>query len=175
MYFDGELISKLNEEYQLLLSATYSNLSEGDIFILLRENLSDSVKTVDKRTSNKIDAKTKGTVDALKKLTIGSTQEEIIYNRKKVSTLVKKAATIGTAAAINPAIAVLGTFSYAIAKKKLKKSEQEKILFELKQELEIVEEKIRDADNNNEKEKKYELMRLRMEINKSIERIRRGY
>ena len=138
---------------------------------LVQEGVTDTIKTADKRASDKIDSASKGVVETIKQITVGDTQEEIINNKTKVSSVVKKAITLGTGWVIAPTITLLGAFTYAILRKKLKKEEKQKILADLKLELELCETKIQDAESAGEKEKKYQLIRLRNELKRSIHKI----
>lgn len=58
--------------------------------------------------------------------------------------------------------------------KHMDKREKNKILQELEDELEMVEEKIEDSRGDEDKSKKYELMRIRAKLKKEIDRIQLG-
>ena len=73
--------------------------------------------------------------------------------------------------AINPAIAAI-TFLVGVAlDAKADSKVRTQILDELKEELKIVEEKIDDAKSDSERQKKYELMRIKNKLEKDIKRI----
>ena len=63
--------------------------------------------------------------------------------------------------------------SFAIDKHMDKKVKNQ-ILQELENELEMVEEKIEDSRGDEDKSKKYELMRIRAKLKKDIDRIQLG-
>lgn len=60
-----------------------------------------------------------------------------------------------------------------VISKRAKEFERKKLLSELKRELEIVDEKIKDADGSGDREKKYQLMRVKHKLETDIDRIKR--
>jgi hypothetical protein len=94
-------------------------------------------------------------------------------NIPKFSKMVKRAIILGFTWAVNPAIAVITAAAAFALSKKGKESQRQMILRDLNNELEMVEEKIKDADSNSEKEKKYQLMRLRQTIQSNRDKIQR--
>ena len=131
------------------------------------------IKTVDKRTSNKIDDKADTLITDIKKSLTSDKREDIIRNNlPKLSKIIKSGILLGTAAAINPALAVVGALTSIALSKKIKAKERTRILNELKHELEITEEKIKDAEADNDRKKKYQLMRLKNSLQRDIDRIR---
>jgi hypothetical protein len=58
--------------------------------------------------------------------------------------------------------------------KRTKEREKKRILLELETELKIVREKIEDAKGENEKQKKYQLMRIEADLEKEVMRIKHG-
>lgn len=106
-----------------------------------------------------------------KKDIIGANRDEIMSNHIKVSTIVKGVLKSGIVTLIHPVAGLVYMCTKLILKGKLRTREREKILADLKLELEICEEKINDATNAGDKQKKYELMRLRNELKRSILRL----
>lgn len=101
-------------------------------------------------------------------------REEIISNSlPALSKMVKRAIGLGIAWAINPAIAAIGLVTAMGIDKRATEVEKKKILSELKKELEIVEEKIKDADGSGDRNEKYQLMRLKQKIETDIDKIKR--
>lgn len=132
----------------------------------------DKVKTVDKKVSGKMDASYDKILKDLRKKIVGQSREEIINNRTKLSTMVKKAILVGGGFLLNPILGLIALYTQIVIRKGLKEREKSRILSEIKGELEIIEEKLKDADSNNDRTKKYELMRLRRELKKQEEKIR---
>ena len=75
---------------------------------------------------------------------------------------------MGTVATAITLIASIAHDKYADAK------EKNRIINELEDELEMVEEKIEDSKGDDNKSKKYELMRIRAKLKKEIDRIQMG-
>lgn len=93
----------------------------------------------------------------------------------KITRWIKRAITLGVVSALtNPIIAGIGLLTYIATDKHFDRKEKAKIIRELKSELEIVEEKIEDARGDENKQNKYELMRIRTKLKKDIERIEFG-
>lgn len=101
-------------------------------------------------------------------------REDIIQdNFPKISKMIKRAIIIGATWAVNPAIAVIGAMTSWALSKKGKETQRRRILKDLNNELEMIEEKIKDADANSDKKKKYELMRLKQTIQNNRDKIKR--
>lgn len=147
-------------------------LTENGSRVAIAKNTISKVKRANKVASDKVDTVFDRLIKDTRKAIIGQSREEIINNRIKVSTIIKKAILTGTSFYINPALGLLTTFVQLCVRGRLKIREKNRILADLKAELEICEEKIRDAEADNDRKKKYELMRVRREIQRSIEKIR---
>jgi len=145
---------------------------ENGIGFLLNESLSDKAVHADKKASGVIDNFISKSAEVAKKIVIGNERDDIIENRIKASKVIKELVVYGGIGIFNPALALLAWLSKTALKVKLSKAEKEKILFELKTDLEVLDEKIADAGSSNDRKKKYELMRLRNETKKTIERIK---
>lgn len=75
---------------------------------------------------------------------------------------------------IGPVLTVITLLGTIALDKNYDKKERRKILNELETELTIVTEKIEDARGADDKEKKYQLMRIKQKLEREIERIKRG-
>lgn len=147
---------------------------------LIQENMRGMVKTasgnvrrVARNVDRTIDNVGDTIVDGGKKREILKVRQEIMRGRKSFSHLFKIAlATIGIASGALPNIGIPALVIYLIRHKKIKDKEKRQLLAELKSELEIVNEKIKDAEADNDRKKKYEYIRLRREIQRGIEQIR---
>ena len=101
-------------------------------------------------------------------------RKEILTGKIKFSTILKHAVAFGTAAYVSPVIAALGAVIWLARRHLLKKRQKDLLLKDLKTELEIIEEKIEDAKQDGDKVKKYQYIRLRNEVKRSIEKLRYG-
>lgn len=113
-------------------------------------------------------------VDGGKKYEIMETRKDILRGRKSFSSLVKIAVGVCMATASFKA-ALFGfplIMTYLIRKRGINNKEKRKILAELKREKVVIQEKIRDADRDDNRKAKYNLMRLDKEMDRCIEQIR---
>lgn len=92
----------------------------------------------------------------------------------KLSKMIKLAIGAGAAWAINPAIAAIGAVVMLARSKKIQAREKDRLISEIKEERMIVEEKIKDADANGDKNKKYQLMRVKNSLDRAEKRITYG-
>lgn len=188
----SEFLSSIDtdESASLILLETTLNLSMlqkaefwNDSFEdnMIDESVKDvkmKVKQVKKSISSKEQKMDKWFDDTLKDIRNNLRNEKrsmIVQNDfPKLSKLIKRAIVLGTGFAINPAIAAIGLMTTFVLSKKSTHDEKKKLLLELNRELEITNEKIRDADSNGDKKEKYELMRLKHKIETNIDKIK-GY
>ena len=89
----------------------------------------------------------------------------------KLSKIVKMALAAGAAWAISPAIAAVGAVVTFARSKKVNDREKDRLISEIREERTIVEEKIKDADANADKKEKYELMRLKISLDRAEKRL----
>lgn len=175
---DEELVIK---DLDTFLEYAYNlgiEIDSDDVF--LQENLRGATKTTTgkiKHVSNKIDRTIDNVgdtvIDGGRKKEILKVRQEIMRGRKSFSHLFKIAlATAGIATGVLPSFGIPALVAYLIRHKKIKDKERRELLAELKSELEIVNEKIKDAESDNDRKKKYEYIRLRREIQRGIEQIR---
>ena len=69
---------------------------------------------------------------------------------------------------------IIGVLGASALSKSTEVREKRRILLDLETELKITREKIDDAKSENEKEKKYQLMRIEAQLEKEIFRIKHG-
>lgn len=175
--FEG-MEEDLNELYYSLQVAqrygqNYELIGEGIIASskLKAKTAKQKADRLGDRIDNKVASKIKDIENSIKEDVRDKKVKGIPF---KVTKLIKTAAIAGTAWAINPAILALGILAKMTIGKYLTAREKDRLMNELTQELEIVEEKIKDADANGDKEKKYQLMRLRNEIKRNKMKISSG-
>lgn len=167
-FTEDELNNIFSETLSYMDDAIYfAELNEGRIIQKAKEIKYKTNKNVDK-VDDKVGEKIKSIQNSIKE---DIREKEIKGMPVKVSRLIKIACTVGVAWAINPAIAMVAAVTSAVITNQMSLRERDKLLTELKEEYEIVEEKIKDADNSGDKNKKYELMRLRNQIGKNIQRL----
>lgn len=167
-FTEEELNNIFSEALSYMDDAIYfAELNEGRIIQKAKEIKYKTNKNVDK-VDDKVGEKIKSIQNSIKE---DIREKEIKGMPVKVSRLIKIACTVGVAWAINPAIAMVAAVTSAVITNQMSLRERDKLLTELKEEYEIVEEKIKDADNSGDKNKKYELMRLRNQIGKNIQRL----
>lgn len=174
--FEMSLLS--NEEKYVLCEDV--DLSEGvikDTANKAKEKVRMGHKVVKQkvnRNEKRVDTWFDKTLKKIKGESRNRTREEIVTDSfPKISKLVKRAIGLGAAYAINPALAGIGMMTTFVISKRAKEFERKKLLSELKRELEIVDEKIKDADGSGEREKKYQLMRVKHKLETDIDRIKR--
>lgn len=168
------MILQLNESIDELIDIILENdmtLSESKLRNATRK-VAGKIERANRKSSAKIDGVADTIIDGGRQNEKKRMRQEIMDGRLKVSTVVKRAVALGTITAINPAIGVLTATVFLFRKGLIKKNQQTQLLAELKSELEIVEEKIKDAESENDKKKKYQYIRLRREIQRSIDKIR---
>ena len=143
------------------------------------------VKTAVNKVSDPIINTINKTINDIKKMDSDERRERIItgqFRYKLFNTLTKAIAgvaagklvgvLIGGGSVVAPILTLIGTITAFALNKYLDKKERQKILYELESELKIVDEKIEDAKSDNERQKKYELMRIKQKLEKDIERIK---
>lgn len=139
------------------------------------KDVQHKVVQTDKKVSSKLDGFVDDVKSNAKKLLLPDAKEDIIKDTMPpLSKLIKQACVIGAAWAINPAVAAITALTVVMASNKVRRDARRKILAELKEELEMVEEKIKDAESKGDNKSKYQLMRLRNKLKTSIERIKYG-
>lgn len=180
-------IIPFNEEQFLLLGEDldyedfYKNFSEGNATGTVKRAVKKAsyIKNkIDKKVSNAIDQTYDAAREGDRKKEINSIRKDIMNGRGAPSTLIKRVVKMAIAAVgiglatgtveLSPILALIGFIINTARRQKLYDKEKEKIIFELKQELKIVEEKINDASGEENKKKKYQYIRIKMELERQI-------
>ena len=89
---------------------------------------------------------------------------------KAIKTCIEVGALAQAGLLFNPIFSALFTV-YKVSNNKNKMRIRNQMIGELKTEMEIIDEKIKDADNNHDNKAKYQLMRLKNELNKKLLRV----
>ena len=123
-----------------------------------------------------IDSQLTKMVDSMKNLALGDARTEVIEGKKvTVISLLKKIlggyAVYSMFGPIKASIALV--VRYGLRKGRTL-SERRKLISELNEEIEIIEEKIDDAKNDGNRKAKYNMMRTRSELVKARDRLRAG-
>ncbi len=139
----------------------------------VKTKLNDVKQTI-KKVENKIDSAFDRKVKAIMQDAKNETEERIVSRTlPKLTSMLKTGGLVGGALAVfNPVTVAAGALVTMAIKKNFSMKSKKRILNELKLEAEIIEEKIKDADSEGNKQAKYELMRRRSDINRAIDRIR---
>lgn len=132
------------------------------------------VTAVTARVPQHIDNFVSDVLNKIKKMDTDERKKRIIEGgfRVKLFKFIRNAFLVGTAAMINPALAAIGILASVAIDKKLDYEVRKNIVREMESELEIVNEKINDAGSRGEKEKKYQLMRIKSKLEADIQRIK---
>lgn len=122
-----------------------------------------------------IDSSISAITRGLKTCLVGDTRTAIIEG-KKITPIEALVRVLGTAAIFrfNKVAGLIAIVVQYALKKTTLRSERKKIILELEQELEIIEEKIEDAKGDGNKQAKYALMRTRNDLKTAISKIRYG-
>ncbi len=167
------------------LSAAYDAGILSENFELLTEGVG-SASTVVRNAASAVANKAKGTREAIdgtadriveqkRKSDLMRARNEVMNGRKPVSSYVKMAvAFIAMDAGVLPGIAIVPIIASMKRNKKLRQIEQANLVSELTTELEIINEKIKDAEADNNRVMKYNYIRLRRELQRGIQQLRIG-
>jgi len=131
------------------------------------------VKAVAKRIPRHIDNLINNTLGKIRDMDHEERRKRIIEGGYKVKLLkiIRNAILIGGTALIHPALAAIGLLTAIAVDKRQDKRVRNQILNELENELKIVNEKIEDAKGDTDKQKKYQLMRIKHKLENDIKRI----
>jgi cell division protein FtsB len=130
------------------------------------------VKRADRRFSGKVDDSVGRVRDGKSKDEVKKIRQDILDGRVRVSSLLKRGFAVALVGSFSPWLAAIGAAVYLARKGYIKKNQKDEMLAELKAELEVLNEKIKDAESDNDKKKKYKYIRLRREVQRSIDRLR---
>ena len=167
------------QEFDKFLEFAYSEgylddllLQEGIRQVLRRTG--SSINRVSRNFDKKIDGVADAVIDGGKKYDIPTIRREILRGRKSVSQILHTAIRIIGLGAICPPLGFAGLITHMFRSKRMRMHEKQALLEELKTELAIIDEKIRDAEADNDRKKKYQYIRLRRELQRGIDQIRFG-
>lgn len=159
-------------------------LSEN--FELLTERGPGAISTVVRNTTSAVSSAAKGSRDAIdgtadriveqkRKADLMKARNEVMNGRKPLSSYVKMAvAFIAIDAGVLPGIAIVPIIMSMKRNKKIREIEKSNLIAELTTELEIINEKIKDAEADNNRVMKYNYIRLRRELQRGISQLRIG-
>lgn len=105
---------------------------------------------------------------------VGAKAAKKIAGKSIASKVVAKGAKVALGPIVGAAIAIIGALTVRALHKNTEEREKKRILLELETELKITKEKIEDAKAENDKEAKYQLMRIQTNLEKEITRIKHG-
>ena len=149
---------------------------------LINENLRSAtrkvvggVSNVSNKVSRAVDTVVDTTLEQKRKNDLIKIRKEVMDGRKSISTYIKYAmALIAWDTQLIPGFSIVPIVMSIRKRKRLKQQEQINLINELRTELEIINEKIKDAEVDNDRQKKYNYMRLRREIQRAIDQIKFG-
>lgn len=126
-------------------------------------------------SEQKIDSQLSKAIIGAKKLLIGDTRKVIIEGKEfsALGLLKKLLAGVAIFSYSKMAFIIAIIVRYTL-KKNTTRAERQKILMELQEELEIINEKIEDAKGDGNRKAKYSLMRTRNDLQNAINRIKYG-
>ena len=131
-----------------------------------------------KDNSKNIDAKLTGMVKRAGAAITGDPaemREEIIEGKcHSIMSILKKIIGGWAIFAVSPIAFLIGLIVRLCNRGKIRRSEKKRMVMDLESELAIVDEKIRDAAAEGDKEAKYQLMRTRATLEQGIKRIKSG-
>ena len=145
------------------------------------DQIKRGARIADERASGAINKKLDDIINTGRELH----REKIITGKNTVQlgNLLKKAIKLLITGAVTKAyfgpikgviVMVAAALAGTALSKRTKEREKKRILLELETELKIVREKIEDAKGDNEKQKKYQLMRIEADLEKEVMRIKHG-
>lgn len=126
------------------------------------------------RIPDSMDNLVNNTLNKLKQMSKEQRRKEIIEGgfRVKLFKIIRNAILAGVAFKISPALAAVGLVTSVGISTHIDNKIRRELIHELEQELAICNEKIEDARGDSNKQKKYELMRLKNKLEDSIAKIK---
>lgn len=165
----------LNEQYTLKI------YKKDDVVIAENNNMRcpltesiSSTKNKIKRSFRKFDTKFDNWYSTYKKKKEQDERDKLMRTMPKPSKILKDGLAIGGLSIINPVLGLSAVLIKIATSKKSSVKAKHNALREIRAELEIIEEEIRDAESEGDKDKKKELMRARRTLNDAIVRIKIG-
>lgn len=98
---------------------------------------------------------------------------EMVGEALRINREMKRLLAAGAVSIVSPSIAVLGWIVSIIIDQKTDKRDRDILIGQIKDEIEIIDEKISQADRNNDDKAKVELMRMKQRYAREYERINR--
>jgi len=137
------------------------------------KSISNAGTNVKKSTNNVVDA-FNDTIDKYRKMQANERRNRIIEGGSQFTLMkiIKYGIAVGGIWAVSPALAAIGLLASIALDIRADDKARKKILDDLEDELKIVEAKIEDSRNDEQKEKKYQLMRIKGKLEKDIARIK---
>ncbi len=131
------------------------------------------VKTIASKVPQHFERLVNSTIDKIANLDKSERRKRILHGgfRFKLLKLIRTAIILGVGVAIHPALAAITLLGQVAFERQLDNKVRKEIVHELELELQICEEKIRDASSAGDKKNKYNLMRIKSALEKDIERI----
>lgn len=113
------------------------------------------------------------TYGRLKKMDSAERKKAILENGmyRKISRLIRGGLRVGTALALGPVLGSIFMISSLVHSIKKNSRLRTDIIYDMEQELAITKEKIRDADATGDKEAKYQLMRIKDQLERDIRKV----
>ena len=137
--------------------------------------IAGGVTNVSHSVSRAVDTVSDTMIEQRRKNEIMAIRKEVMNGRKSISTYIKTlTAFIAWENGVIPHFMIVPIVRGIIRRKKMRQQEQINLINELRTELEIINEKIKDSEIDNDRQKKYNYMRLRREIQRSIDQIKFG-
>jgi len=177
-YEDQFLLLGEEIKYDLFLE----EITGGSIKRAIR-NTQATAQRIDKKVSRGVDNAVDAALDGGKKNEIKSIREDLMRGRGKPSTIIKRVIKAGIAGCVAsvaagggvtlaPVFALLTFVISTYRRRAISEAEKKKIVFEMTNELQIIDEKIKDAENDNNKKLKYQYIRLRNEVNRNLNQLK---
>lgn len=127
------------------------------------------------RATEPLDNAVNDVIDSFRNAMQHDTKQNIVdgkYRFKLVRIIAKCIAYNGLYVLVGPAVAAIAFLGKMAYDKHIDTNERNKIVHDLQTEMEITEEKIKDAESKGDNENKYKLMRIRKALDKEIARIK---
>jgi len=138
-------------------------------------SISSGGNNIKKSVNHVVDA-FNDTIDKYKKMEANERRNRIIEGGSQFTLIkiIKYGIAVGLVWAVSPALAAIGLLTSVALNTHVEIKARKRILNDLEDELKIVDAKIEDSRNDNQKEKKYQLMRIKSKLEKDISRIKYG-
>lgn len=132
------------------------------------------VKVIAKKIPGNFDNLINSTFGAIKRMDHAERRNRILEGgfRFKIYKIIRNGALVGAAWAVSPALAAIGILVHVLKDKTLDERARNQLIRELESELNIVKEKVRDADQKGDSAKKYQLMRIQNRLEEDLDRIK---